>query len=505
MFYSPGAYFREQDNSLYATTSSPCRAGLVGCFSWGPMNTRTTVTTVGKLESTFGFPVTGVAGFYVGREFLREGNQLDIVRVGHGASLAYATCAAKDVGLVDTLTFNGLHYGSFINTRGKILITAGTSSGVKVTFTFNGQALEVFDNVTKANAEATINDTTTGSDWFTVTNITAGAPGEPTVGQTLTFSGGTNGTSGIVAADINGTAGARSGINAFYDRDEVDIDIIGAPGFGFAQTAADLITLVEYRKDCVAFIDAPDDPTIETPQDIIDWHNGQAPMWTHSAFNTSYGGLYWSWYQTYDEYNATDVWVPPTGQVFAAVARTFRDNKPWYAAAGTRRGLCRTAKALRYSPEQGERDLLHGSSTTNRVNPLVKKSAKGIVIHGQHTLYRTNSALDRLNVRFLLNTLKKNIASFSEDMEFEQNDEILAREFRNLIDPILAAAVTGRGVREYRIVIDDTTTTDQDRDENRLVGKIYIKPIKTAEQIVLDFIITSQGANIEELIQESAA
>jgi hypothetical protein len=50
------------------------------------------------------------------------------------------------------------------------------------------------------------------------------------------------------------------------------------------------------------------------------------------------------------------------------------------------------------------------------------------------------------------------------------------------------------GVTEYKIVLDETTTTADLIDRNILYAKIYIKPTRAIEYIVVDLIVTNTGA-----------
>ena len=47
---------------------------------------------------------------------------------------------------------------------------------------------------------------------------------------------------------------------------------------------------------------------------------------------------------------------------------------------------------------------------------------------------------------------------------------------------------------EYKIVLDETTTTADLIDRNILYAKIYIKPTRAIEYIVVDLIVTNTGA-----------
>jgi hypothetical protein len=97
----------------------------------------------------------------------------------------------------------------------------------------------------------------------------------------------------------------------------------------------------------------------------------------------------------------------------------------------------------------------------------------------------------------MLLSLKKIVATSTRYLTFEPGDTVLDREFRQLIDPILADYMSRRGINEYSLA---TLTTDADRNENRAVYRIYIKPTTSAEIIELQFVVTAQGIDFSELL-----
>ena len=52
-----------------------------------------------------------------------------------------------------------------------------------------------------------------------------------------------------------------------------------------------------------------------------------------------------------------------------------------------------------------------------------------------------------------------------------------------------------QGVSRYRVVIDSSTTTQADIENNTIRGKIFLQPTRTAEFISLDFVVTNAGVN----------
>jgi phage tail sheath protein FI len=81
---------------------------------------------------------------------------------------------------------------------------------------------------------------------------------------------------------------------------------------------------------------------------------------------------------------------------------------------------------------------------------------------------------------------------------FEPNDKFTWRRFINLVEPYLRSVANRRGVYDFKVVCDETTNTPVLIDQNQMSGKIYIKPTKAAEMIVIDFMVMSTGASFTE-------
>jgi len=55
------------------------------------------------------------------------------------------------------------------------------------------------------------------------------------------------------------------------------------------------------------------------------------------------------------------------------------------------------------------------------------------------------------------------------------------------------------GLTEYKLILDETTTTPDLIDRNILYAKVYLKPARAIEFIALDFFITNTGASFEDI------
>ena len=141
-----------------------------------------------------------------------------------------------------------------------------------------------------------------------------------------------------------------------------------------------------------------------------------------------------------------------------------------------------------------DRDELYDAN----INPIATFPAEGVVIFGQKTLQVTPSALDRINVRRLLIFLKKQVSRLSTQVLFDQNVPATWERFKSLVNPFLSSVQSRLGITEYKLVLDETTTTPDLIDQNVLYAKIFLKPARAIEFIAIDFVVTSTGASFED-------
>jgi phage tail sheath protein FI len=341
-----------------------------------------------------------------------------------------------------------------------------------------------------------------GSEYITVSDDTAVSGDPVSMAPTSPLSalvGGANGINGVTDAHYIGVAnqlgtGLPTGLQVFADAEKISINLLAVPGVSSSPTLSAMFTLCENRADSMCVIDPPFGLK---PQEVTDWHNGLG-FGNTSALNTSYGALYWSWLEVYDSANAIKLFIPPSGSILAVYAETDAVADPWFAPAGLNRGRLITALNVEYSPNLGERDLLYGDG--NAINPIVNFVQDGITIWGQRTLQRKPSALDRVNVRRLLLYLRAVASRFSKYFVFEPNDPVTWERVRTTFEPLLSDVKSRRGISDYKVVCDETTNTPARVNRNELWANIYITPVKSAEVIVLSFIILAQGASVEETV-----
>tara|TARA_A100001011_G_scaffold397900_1_gene500402 strand:+ start:2433 stop:5639 length:3207 start_codon:yes stop_codon:yes gene_type:complete len=211
------------------------------------------------------------------------------------------------------------------------------------------------------------------------------------------------------------------------------------------------------------------------------------------VFDNNYTATYFPDVFITDPVNNRRVLVPPSIAALGALGYNDSVSYPWFAPAGFNRGGLTFVENVKVRLSSGDRDTLYES----RINPIATFPDGGFVIFGQKTLQMAKSALDRVNVRRLLLEVKRQIIEIANLILFEQNTPETRQRFVNLAAPRLALIQAQAGIESFRVIMDDTNNTEQDREENRLNGKIVVVPTRAIEFISIDFIITNAGVAFE--------
>ncbi len=273
-----------------------------------------------------------------------------------------------------------------------------------------------------------------------------------------------------------------SSINLLSNKDDYNYNVLTAPGLIHANHASQvnlLVSTAEARQDCIAVVD-------------LRGYNSTIGQVTNavSGFDSSYATTYWPWLQMVDPDTARTIWVPASTLIPGVFAYTDASSDPWFAPAGlTRGGLGQVVKAER-KLTSGNRDTLYEAN----VNPIATFPQSGVVVFGQKTLQKKSTALDRVNVRRLLISLKSFIGQVADNLVFEQNTIATRNNFLTQVNPYLESVQQRQGLYAFKVVMDDTNNTPDVIDRNQLVGQIYLQPTKTAEFIMLDFNVLPTGA-----------
>jgi phage tail sheath protein FI len=420
----------------------------------------------------------------------------------------------------NTVKFEALTYGSHSSDISVRVVASSALAGcVRVDVLYRDTVMETYDKLYKSPTPvaggyalvATINagNTTAGysaSEWVLASSLSA--PGENPVAGTYDLSAGTDGdnwTAGTVVGTVAGTV--RTGMQNFRDPEQIYINVLATPGISWAAVVTEGFDICASRLDCLYVADVPQSLS---PADAVKWHNGDASVTATvdqesrtennaTMWNSSYGAFYYPFVEIFDKYNDDSIFVPPSALLLRTIAYTDEAADPWYAPAGPNRTQASSILSLEYSPTLGERDLMQ--LTGNNINPIANISGVGVVIMGQKTAQKATTSLDRVNVRRLLLLAEKLVAQATFFLNFEQNDEIMWRRWINLVTPVFEDIKARRGLYDFRIIADSTTTTNLLIDQTTFLGKIFLQPTKSAEKLIVDFNLVPTGVNFSEYTQ----
>lgn len=290
-------------------------------------------------------------------------------------------------------------------------------------------------------------------------------------------------------------------INSVADRETVpNCNLIATPGVSKNVVTDKVISVCQTRGDSLAVIDLEGlyVPLTEATSSLSLLPTQAISVLKGRNLDTSYATTYYPWIKVRNPKTNSVIFAPPSIAVLAGYAKSEKESQIWYAPAGFTRGRLDVAGLgiqivdVQRKLTQSDRDSLYEAG----INPIAKLP-EGIVLFGQKTLQVTPSALDRVNVRRLMNYVKVETNKLANTTLFEPNVSETWKNFVDRADPFLKSLVTSFGISEYRLVLDQTTTTPDLIDRNIIYGKVIIKPVRVAEFIALDFTIVRSNVSLE--------
>ena len=297
----------------------------------------------------------------------------------------------------------------------------------------------------------------------------------------------------------------RRAIDSVADAERVEMNVLAMPGIDTESLTKHMMNVTEGRGDSLAVIDLVGgyEPRAESNKSRAN-RRGDVKTVIDAVkarkLNSSYGCAYYPWVQILDDNSEAILYVPPSVAALGTFASSEKTSALWFAPAGFNRGGLTEGSAgltvvnVDNQLTSKDRDNLYAVN----VNPIAKFPAEGIVIFGQKTLQLKASALDRINVRRLLIYVKREISRIASSVLFEQNLQATWSEFSAKAKLFLEGVKIGGGLADYKVVLDETTTTPDLIDRNIMYAKVFLKPARAIEFIAVDFIITKSGASFDD-------
>ena len=286
-------------------------------------------------------------------------------------------------------------------------------------------------------------------------------------------------------------------IQLMGDTSEIDVQLLSLPGIRHRFVTDTALRTTEDRFDAMLIFDIEEKDTnnnlVTSPSQNVSV-NFTATDFASRGVNSSFGAAYFPDVTIRDQFNRSSVRVPPSVAVLGAFSKNDAVAFPWFAPAGFTRGALESTNDVVVRLSKDNMDALINAN----INPIASfAGSTGPVVWGQKTVLARQSSLDRVNVRRLLISLRREVRKVANRILFEQNKEATLNRFSQLVNPIFKRVQDQQGIDNFKVLIDTTTTTQADVENKIIKGKIYLVPTKTLEFLSIDFVLTNRGNFIQ--------
>ena len=289
--------------------------------------------------------------------------------------------------------------------------------------------------------------------------------------------------------------------NQAIREDQRGFNIIACPGY--PEVIANLVNLNTDRNNTSFVVGDSPLRLAGNSTAITNWANNSSGASDNGdeglVTSSDYLGVFYPSGRTSDNTGNTIV-VPPSHMMLRVLANNDNVAFPWFAPAGTRRGIVDNATSVGYiDSATGEfqqialtesiRDSMHSA----KINPITFFSGTGILNFGNLTKTSESSALDRINVSRLTVYLRTQLDKIAKPFIFEPNDSLTRNEIKAAIESFLLELVGQRALYDFLVVCDETNNTATRIDRNELYVDIAIEPVKSVEFIYIPLRIKNTG------------
>ncbi|MCA9488655.1 MAG: phage tail sheath family protein [Myxococcales bacterium] len=222
---------------------------------------------------------------------------------------------------------------------------------------------------------------------------------------------------------------------------------------------------------------------IDPPRDL---HEGALFAWVHrlrerNRSSAAFGALYYPWIMN------GDAVFPPSGCVAGVYAQVESDEPSFGVrhppANRVLKGVTHPAVEISWRDSDSYIDA--------HINPILTQPARGVVIWGARTLSLDERWM-HVNSRRIMNLVTEQLRRDSEWVVFENQRpelwEIVKRTATNRLDTMWAAGLLtgGHAREEYLVECDGQLNPVEVRDAGQVNVRVTLRPISTAEFIVVD-------------------
>lgn len=500
-YSSPSVEIKESEILPNYSPAVLTEFGVIGLATKGPLGP-TKVSSVYQLHDTFGFPYIGVLnGVTIYSEAIASAERI----LQYSQEVIFCRLQPEKAELDKLKVTGSINFTVDNNdfTVRALTIKQDSNKGDPVTYTLKikqlsayGDLVEtvLFTRIAKENIVAALESTS----YFKDVSLGEGFPGFDGEALEKTFA---------VTADPLVLVGDNSEFEYYENKDTVDVSVLIAPIGNYLEAKNPdkiswvdkqdlydklnglLVSVVNSRNDCMTVLEYP--KSIPYTDFVSMFSGPQYVGYDVSQACTCYPPI------TYKNvYSNVIMELSSSAIMTRQMAYTDSIKACWIAPAGfsENKGVVSDAIDTTQVLTKNQRDKLYEL----RVNPVAKFVGKGICLFGNVTMkanskYGTQSMYTAINVRRLVNYIKKILTNISLNTIFDPNISATWRAWKNQVEPELRAIQDGLGIDGYVVTMDETTVTDEDIANGRAPGSVYILPVRAVEYIPIDFVLTQDS------------
>lgn len=275
------------------------------------------------------------------------------------------------------------------------------------------------------------------------------------------------------------------GWQQFEDSEEYVVRWLINGGYTSPEVHNAMDVIAKNRKDCVALLDFAEQ--YQTANEAVNYRNNILNI------DSTYSAMYVCDQQVVDTYTDKLLYIPPSGYIAKALARSAKNYFPWFAAAGMDRGDVDSLRS-RHFYKQGERDIM----AENQVNYIRTFKGRGRKIWEQFTATQRPSASQYLSVRTLMIYTEQSIKEALLWYVFDPGDDITRQRIKGIIDAFMRRVQASRGVYRFETVIDKRNNAPSDIQAGNMNIWLYVDPVIPARRLLFKAIVTATGAEFTE-------
>ena len=506
--------YEQDDSTLGLNIASDDVVYIPGYSAKGPVNTPTKVSTLNQFKALFGetpaiFDGEKEKSWIYAAELLNAGMSVLYERL-----LPTGSSAAKaqlNIGLLNgetvlldnsRITVKAKYEGLYGNSIQLKVEASGTAGKYNFYIKENATATpKVFTVSLDSSAEDYVVSVLNASGIVTATMVVGNGDVVASINLVADYTSLAGGLNPTKAQILSWLADASN--NPFVklaDELAYDCTIITSGGYPNVTDGAGagcftaMLTAAATRGDTYCLMDLAENTA---KANYLSWATTAAGVdgTVNGAERKTYGQLVGPWYECYCSTVAGNVKMPGSFASLMCAVNAARANNPkWFAVAGTKRGKVSNIVAPEFEVGSVLYETWQGG--VQCINPIMNVKPVGYCINGQRTLIKNEDkdypkALSFMNVRIMLNEIKRVVKKACGEMKFESNDSVFWNTFKSLITPTLEQMKNNRGLEDYKI---ERVSTNKPAT---VEGIIRVKPIEAVESFNLTIKITQDSVVIE--------